>query len=75
MTSLSQMNQKELRAYVLSRRGDEEALHIYMDHLHNDPDVVRHTGAYDEEGLAKLEQLIEERVESNNSRSYWESCY
>lgn len=69
MTNFSQMNRKELRAYVLSHRDDEKALYIYMDRLHNDPDVVRHTGVYDEEGLARLEQLIREKVEFDNSRS------
>lgn len=62
MTDFSQMSRRELRAYVLSHRDDEEALHTYMDRLHNDQDVVRHMGTCDEEGLAKLEQLIEEQA-------------
>ncbi len=66
MTSnFSSMSRKDLRIYVLSHRDDEEALRIYMDRLHNDPDVVRYTGACDEEGLAKLEQLIKERARSD----------
>ncbi len=60
MTDFSSLSRKELRAYVLTHREDEEALRIYMDRLHNDPDVVRHTGDCSEEGLAKLKQLIEE---------------
>ena len=62
MTSnFSSMSRKDLRAYVLSHRDDEEALRVYMDRLHNDPGVVRHTGDCSEEGLAKLEQLIKEQ--------------
>lgn len=60
MTNFSQMSRKELRAYVLSHRDDEEGLRIYMARLRTDPDVVKHTGTFDEEGAAKLEQLIEE---------------
>ena len=63
MTDFSKMDRKKLRTYVLSHREDEEALRTYMDRLHNDPDVVRHTGKCDEEGLAKLEQLIREKAQ------------
>lgn len=63
MTDFSLWNRKDLRAYVLSHRYDEEALRVYMDRLHNDPDVVRYTGTCDEEGLASLEQLIKERTQ------------
>lgn len=58
MRNFSLMSRKELRAYVLSHRDDEEALRMYMDRLHNDPDVIRHQGDCSEDGLAKLEQLI-----------------
>ncbi len=67
MTDFSQMNRKQLRAYVLSHRDDDEALRIYMDRLHNDPDVVRHTGGFDEEGMAKLEQLIKNHAQGQPS--------
>ena len=60
MSNFSSMSRKYLRADVLSDRDDEEALRIYMDRLHNDPDVVRYIGACDQEGLAKLEQLIKD---------------
>ncbi len=63
MTDFSQMDRKKLRTYVLSHREDEEALRVYMERLHNDPDVSRYTGAYDEEGLARLEQLIKEQAQ------------
>jgi hypothetical protein len=49
-----------LRAYVLSHRDDEEALHLYMDRLHTDPDVDRQTGTFDQEGAAHLKKLIEQ---------------
>jgi hypothetical protein len=31
---LASLNKAELRAYVLEHRGDEEALHAYLDRLH-----------------------------------------
>jgi hypothetical protein len=57
---LKQMSRQSLRAYVLSHREDEEALHLYMDRLHNDPDVERQTGTFDQEGAAHLKKLIEQ---------------
>lgn len=56
------MSRAELRVYVTSHRDDDEAWGIYLDRLHNDPDVIRHTGDCSEEGLAKLRRLIEERA-------------
>jgi hypothetical protein len=61
---LQQMTRKELRAYVLSHREDEEALHLYMDRLHNDPDVVRHTGGFDPDGNLRLQELIINNLQS-----------
>ena len=57
---LKQLNRKELRAYVLSHREDKEALRLYMDRLHNDPDVARHRGGSDQEG--NLEALIRQQA-------------
>lgn len=69
MSNFSSMSRKDLRAYVLSHRDDEEALRIYMDRLHNDPDIVRYTGACDQEGLAKLEQLIKDGAKNRDQPS------
>jgi hypothetical protein len=56
------MPRKELRAYVLSHRDDEEALHLYTDRLHTDPDVIRHTGEFDQAGAIQLEKLIQQQA-------------
>jgi hypothetical protein len=56
------MTRKDLRAYVLSHRDNEEALHLYMDRMKTDPDVVRHTGGFDQEGSAHLERLIQQQA-------------
>lgn len=58
---LQKMTRQELRTYALSHRHDEEDLHLYMDRLHTDPDVVRHTGGFDQQG-AKLEKLIQQQA-------------
>lgn len=60
--NFQQMNRKELRAYVLTHREDEEALRIYMERLHNEPGVIRQTGGLNEEDLNQLEQLIKRRM-------------
>jgi hypothetical protein len=57
---LKHLSRKALRAYVLSHREDEEALRLYMDRLHSDPDVIRHTGGFDQEGY--LEELIRQQA-------------
>jgi hypothetical protein len=59
---LKQMSRKELRSYVLSHRDDEEALRFYMDRLHTDPDVIRHTGSFNQQGATQLEQLIQQQT-------------
>ncbi|ALF55170.1 hypothetical protein ACX27_23825 [Nostoc piscinale CENA21] len=57
-----QMSRKELTAYVLTHREDEEALRIYMARLHNEPGVIRQSGGLNEQDLTQLEQLIKARV-------------
>jgi hypothetical protein len=59
---LEHINRKDLRVYVLSHRDDEEALRLYMDRMQTDPDVVRHTGGFDQEGAAHLERLIQQQA-------------
>lgn len=60
-----QMSRKELRAYVLTHREDEEAIRIYMARLHNESGVIRQTGGLNEEDLNQLEQLIRQVNERN----------
>ncbi|NJR54523.1 MAG: hypothetical protein HC768_07850 [Acaryochloris sp. CRU_2_0] len=60
--NLNQMTRQALRAYVLSHRDDQEALHLYMDRLRTEPGVNRHTGAFDPEGAAHLESLIQQQA-------------
>jgi hypothetical protein len=51
---LRQMSRKELRTYVLTHREDDEALRIYMERLHNESGVIRHTGGMNEDDLNQL---------------------
>jgi hypothetical protein len=60
---LEQMTRKALRAYVLSHRDDEEALRFYIDRLHTDPDVIRHTGSFNQQGTTQLEHLIQQQAQ------------
>jgi hypothetical protein len=36
------MSKKELRAYVLNHRDDEEAFYAYMDKLHTEENRIKH---------------------------------
>ncbi len=65
--NFQQMSRKELRTYVLAHREDDEALRIYMDRLHNESGIIRHTGGLNEEDFNQLEQLIERRVGNGNT--------
>ncbi len=56
---LEQLSLKELRAYVLAHRGDNEALRYYMDRLRDDPSVTHYSRDPDE--LIQLDQLIKKR--------------
>jgi hypothetical protein len=60
--NFQKMTRKELRAYVLSHRDDEEAIHLYMDRLHTDPDVFRVRGNYGEDGDRQFQELIEQHA-------------
>jgi hypothetical protein len=59
------MSRKELRNYVLAHREEEEALRIYMDRLHNEPNVIRKIGGLNEEDLNELEQMLQKRVKDS----------
>lgn len=50
-----EMNEEELRAYVLSHRNDNEAFHAYVDRLRRKPGVVCTT---DKEIEAELHNRI-----------------
>jgi SOS response regulatory protein OraA/RecX len=41
--NFEQMSRKELRAYMLEHRDDEQAFHAYMDRLANEPVLARGT--------------------------------
>jgi len=56
------MPRRELRAYVLSHRDDEDALRIYMDRLRNESGIIRHKGGVTTDDLAQLEQLLQNSV-------------
>lgn len=57
---LQQLSLKELRAYVLANRSDDEALRYYVDRMRDDPNVFHYSGGPDQ--LPQLEQLIRERA-------------
>jgi hypothetical protein len=54
-----EMSRKELRAYVLANRSDEDAIHHYVDRMHTDPDVIRYRGDFGPESAQQLERLIQ----------------
>lgn len=62
--NFQQMSRKELRAYILAHREDDEALQCYMERLRTEPGVIRQTGGLNEEDLNQLAQLIQRRDRS-----------
>jgi hypothetical protein len=63
--NFQEMTRKELRAYVLAYRDDEEAIRCYMDRLHNDPDVFRFRGSYGQVHEEQFKQLIEQQANNH----------
>lgn len=61
-SDLEQMTLKQLRGYVLEHRSDIVALRYYMDKLRDDPNVFHASGGMDEQGMAHLQQLIQDRA-------------
>ncbi|MEO0536869.1 MAG: hypothetical protein AAF215_23790 [Cyanobacteria bacterium P01_A01_bin.123] len=53
------MPRRELRAYVLSHRDDENALRIYMDRLKSESGIIRHQGGITADDLDQLDQLLQ----------------
>jgi hypothetical protein len=64
-----EISRKELRAYVLANRSDEEAIHLYVDRMHTDPDVFRVRGSYGEEGDRQFKELIEQHITKRQASS------
>jgi hypothetical protein len=56
------MPRKDLRAYVVSHRDDENALRIYMDRLKNEPGIDRYQGGISADDLAQLDRLLQNSV-------------
>jgi hypothetical protein len=54
-----QMNQKELRKYVLTHREDEEAFHAYVDLLHAEGNWVEMPALESEQDLDKYPEFID----------------
>lgn len=57
--NLQTMPRRELRAYVLSHRDDENALRIYMDRLKSESGIIRHQGGITADDLDQLDQLLQ----------------
>ncbi|NBD17009.1 MAG: hypothetical protein GVY04_12955 [Cyanobacteria bacterium] len=53
------MSQKELQAYVLSHRNDEEAFHAYIDKLHREANWVEMPPLQSLEDLENYPEFIE----------------
>jgi hypothetical protein len=56
------MPRKELRAYVLSHRDDDNALRIYMDRLKTEPGIDRYQGGVSADDLVQLDRLLQNSV-------------
>ena len=63
------MPRKELRAYVLAHRDDENALRIYMDRLKSEPGIIRHQGSVTADDLAQLDQLLQKSINKTGDAS------
>lgn len=57
------ISRKELRAYILSHRADEEALRTYMERLRHEPGVIRHLGGTKQDDWKQLEILLEKKIQ------------
>ncbi len=63
------MPRKELRAYVLAHRDDENALRIYMDRLKSEPGIIRLQGSVTADDLAQLDQLLQKSINKTGDAS------
>jgi hypothetical protein len=62
-----QMNQKELREYVLTHREDEEAFHAYVDLLHAEGNWVEMPALESEQDLDKYPEFIDRMRQSSKN--------
>ncbi len=57
--NFKEMDRKELRAYVLAHRDDEEAFSAYMEQLHQDPSRVTHPPLTSIDDLANYPDFLQ----------------
>ena len=64
------MTRKELLAYILEHRGDDEAFHIYMDKVHAEPPTEIYPAPQSIDDLKHFPQLLEKfrRERKGNSK-------
>jgi hypothetical protein len=66
-TNYQQMNQKELREYVLNHRGDEAAFHAYVDLLHAEGQWVEMPALESEQDLDNYPEFLDRMRQSSKS--------
>jgi hypothetical protein len=62
------MNRKELHAYVLAHREDEEAFHVYVDKLHAEATWIEMPALQSPEDLQNYPEFIEHISKSSEPR-------
>jgi hypothetical protein len=63
-----QMNQKELREYVLTHREDEEAFHAYVDLLHAEGNWVEMPALESEQDLDNYPEFLDRMRQGSKNR-------
>jgi hypothetical protein len=66
-TNYQQMNQKELREYVLNHRGDEAAFHAYVDLLYAEGNWVEMPALESEQDLDNYPEFIDRMRQSSKN--------
>lgn len=62
------MNRKELHAYVLANREDEEAFHIYVDKLHTEATWIEMPALQSPDDLENYPEFLEHISKSSEPR-------
>ena len=57
--NFSEMSTKELRAYVMAHRDDDEAFYAYVDKLHAEANWVEHPPLKSIEDMENYPELLE----------------
>lgn len=57
--NFKEMSRKELRAYVLSHRDDDEAFYAFVDKVNEDPNRVKHPPLKSIEDLQNYPEFLE----------------